>query len=271
MLIPRRSCVLTALTLLSPPSLDVPIVPSITTTSNDAVLLGGFLLPESAYEAYVTDLAQGVDGFNTRVYAYNDPLLLGRQDSLIGPDTQLLAGHSKGAKTAAAWMASGSRKTRPIPTVLIEPVDVDPPGNQQGHFCVLDLWKENQDVIASTPTLIISAPFTETSKRYGKAGNLCAPEGKDARAFFEAASQARRAASVVVAPLAFAEFPLLGHNDVTSAALGGCADGPGRKTGSQAVALLVSRWIAAIRRQEDVALALQSQSLDNIDFRIYGA
>jgi hypothetical protein len=242
--------------------------------NNDAILLGGFLLPESAYETYVTDLAtQADDGFNTRVYTYNDPLLLGRQDSLIQePDTQLLVGHSKGAKAVATWMASPARKKRPIPSVLIEPVDVDPPGNQQAHFSVLDLWKENQDVIASTPTLIISAPFTETSKRYGKAGNLCAPEGKDARAFFETASQARRAVTndvLVVAPLALVEFPLLGHNDVTSAALGGCADGPGRKTGSQAVALLVSRWITAIRRQEGIALALQHENLENLNVRIY--
>lgn len=265
LLIPRRSCVLAALTLLSPPD-GLPLA-SIEDKNADAIFLGGFLLPESAYEAYVTNLLK--DGVNTRVYAYNDALFLEQQDSLIRTDTQLLVGHSKGAKTVATWMTT--RNQRPIPTVLIEPVDVDPPGTTHHTSVLLDLWKEHEDVIASTPTLIISAPFTETSKRYGKAGNLCAPEGKDARAFFEAASQARAAAkNGVVAPLALVEFPLLGHNDVTLSALGGCADGPGRKTGSQAVALLVSRWIVAIRKQEDIALALQEgENSESFTVHIY--
>ena len=40
----------------------------------DALVLGGFLLPESAYSSYVSELT-AVEGFETRVYAYNDPLL----------------------------------------------------------------------------------------------------------------------------------------------------------------------------------------------------
>jgi hypothetical protein len=244
MLIPRRSFV-TAATIVA--SLLSPSPPT-----NDALILGGFLLSDSAYNDYVSELSNvGVAG---KVYAYNDPMLLEIDDSLIHSTTGLLVGHSKGAKTIATWMAT---LKQPIPCILIEPVDVDPP--REAHFSVLDLWESNPKQVASIPTLVISAPFTDTSKRYGKMKNLCAPEGKDARAFFDAASQARTAYPGA-APLSFVEFPSLGHNDVTSSALGGCSNGPSRNAGSHAIASLVARWIHAVENGEDIASTIQQEN-----------
>lgn len=250
MMIPDRRAFVAGATLVS-----TLLSPSLKTRdANDALMLGGFLMPESGYDAYSDTLRER--GYNPRFFSYNDPIL--QSDSSLEPPTpaSLLVGHSKGAKTVASWMAK--RRQNPIPSVLIEPVDVDPPRGP--HFSVLELWETNQETIASVPTLIISAPFTETSKRYGKASNLCAPAGQDSQAFFEAALRSRRKTSAM-APLALVEFSTLGHNDVTSAALGGCADGPGRATGAQAVSQVVSSWLETLNNGHDFAATLQQASI----------
>lgn len=257
MLIPDRRAFVAGATLAS-----TLLSPSLKThTANDALILGGFLMPESGYDAYA-DMLRG-RGYNPRFYSYNDPIL--QNNGSLEPPTpaSLLVGHSKGAKTVASWMAK--RRQKPVPSVLIEPVDVDPP--RDPHFSVLELWETNQETIASVPTLIISAPFTETSKRYGKASNLCAPVGQDSRAFFEAALRSRRKTNTA-APLALVEFSTLGHNDVTSAALGGCADGPGRAAGAQAVAHVVSSWLETLNNGDDFPATLQQANI-RLPFEVY--
>jgi hypothetical protein len=89
--------------------------------------------------------------------------------------------------------------------------------------------------------LIVSALFTETVRRYGTASNLCAPKNQDAQAFLEMACKAR------------ASYP--DHNDVTSSALGGCADGPDRGVGADVVAMLVRSWVI---RRDDPLLAINN-------------
>jgi hypothetical protein len=165
-------------------------------------------------------------------------------------DSDLWIGHSKGGKLVAKWMAesesrttsaSSSRSSNNSPgCCLIEPVDVDPPRGP--HESILALWEQNLPNIARIPTLIVSAPFTETSRRYGKASNLCAPKDQDAQAFWEMACKARVSYPDQAASLMYVEFPTLGHNDVTSSALGGCADGPDRGVGAVVVAMLVRSW-----------------------------
>jgi hypothetical protein len=255
MLFFHRRCFVAAIatTITSMVDQSGSLAPPTTTTKSDALILGGFLLAASAYDDYVTELSQvGVSG---RVYAYSDPLLLASDSSLIHSTTGLLVGHSKGAKTVATWMG---RLKRAIPCILIEPVDVDPP--REDPFSVLELWESNLEQIALTPTLVISAPFTDTSKRYGKAKNLCAPQGKDANTFFHKASKARTLypSRVAPAPLHMVVFPDLGHNDVTLSRLGGCSDGPARPLGSHAVASMIATWIRALEHGEDIAWSLQN-------------
>jgi hypothetical protein len=74
------------------------------------------------------------------------------------------------AVSTSASSRSSSRS--PCCYCLIEPVDVDPPRGP--HESVLALWEKNLPKIARIPTLIVSAPFTQTSRRYGKSSNLCA-------------------------------------------------------------------------------------------------
>ena len=250
MLIFRRRCFVAAFATVAS-MVGPPLTPPTTTTKNDALILGGFLIAASAYHDYVTELSQvGVEG---RVYAYNDPLLLESDASLIQSTTGLLVGHSKGAKTVATWMA---RVKGVPPCILIEPVDVDPP--REAPFSVLELWESHLDKLALVPTLVISAPFTDTSQRYGKAKNLCAPPGRDANAFFHVASQARTLYPSRAAPLHMVEFPDLGHNDVTLSTLGGCSDGPARNRGSHAVAVVVATWIRALECGDDITSSLQN-------------
>ncbi len=228
MLIPRRSFMSSVAISMAMSSSRFGLAPF----NLCALLLGGFLQPPSAYDDYLDELI--LVRVKGSVYAYNDPILSENDAPLLDLKTAtcsnpatpigLLVGHSKGAKTLARWMATSP--IRDIPCALIEPVDVDPPNGR--HFSVLDLWETNLPRLASIPTLIVSAPFTDTSRRYGKAKNLCAPEGKDARAFLSVALKARFMHPSGAAPLCFVEIKTLGHNDVTSSALGGCSNGPGR-------------------------------------------
>lgn len=251
MLFFHRRCFVAAIATMITSMVDRPLAPPTTTTKSDGVILGGFLITESAYDDYVTELGQvGVSG---RVYAYKNTQLLESDSSLIHSTTRLLVGHSKGAKTVATWMA---RIKRIPPCILIEPVDVDPP--REVPFSVLELWESNLANLALIPTLVISAPFTDTSKRYGKAKNLCAPQGRDANAFFHIASKARTSYPFRAAPLHMVVFPDLGHNDVTLSTLGGCSDGPARQLGSHAVASVVAAWIRALENGEDIAWSLQN-------------
>jgi hypothetical protein len=213
-----------------------------------ALIAGGFLLPANAYEPYSSTLHPL---FRVRVVDYKEQELNG---VLTGEnyfrDSDLWIGHSKGGKLVAKWMAesesrttsaSSSRSSNNSPgCCLIEPVDVDPPRGP--HESILALWEQNLPNIARIPTLIVSAPFTETSRRYGKASNLCAPKDQDAQAFWEMACKARVSYPDQAASLMYVEFPTLGHNDVTSSALGGCADGPDRGVGAVVVAMLVRSW-----------------------------
>jgi hypothetical protein len=208
----------------------VPPIPS-------ALIAGGFLLPADAYEPYASSLQPA---FRVRVADYKELDFLKEENFL---DSELWIGHSKGGKLVAKCMAESStlasRSSSPC-CCLIEPVDVDPPRGP--HESVLALWQKNLPKIARIPTLIVSAPFTQTSRRYGKASNLCAPKDQDAQAFWKMADKARSTCPDQAASLTYVEFPTLGHNDVTSSALGGCADGPDRGVGAQVIAMLVSAW-----------------------------
>jgi hypothetical protein len=221
-----------------------------------ALIAGGFLLPANAYDPYVSNLQPS---FRVRVVDYKEQELDVLTEENYVRDSELWIGHSKGGKLVAKWMAesessgtSGSRRSSmssssPVPPCcLIEPVDVDPPRGP--HESILALWEQNLSHIARIPTLIVSAPFTQTSRRYGKASNLCAPKEQDAHAFWEVACKARARYPDQAASLIYVEFPTLGHNDVTSSALGGCADGPDRGVGAVVVAMLVRAW--AIHRDD---------------------
>jgi hypothetical protein len=220
-----------------------------------ALIAGGFLLPADAYEPYASNLQPM---FRVRVVDYQEQEQHDflREENV--PESELWIGHSKGGKLVAKWMAesitsASARRSISSPCCcLIEPVDVDPPRGP--HESVLALWEQNLPSIARIPTLIVSAPFTVTSRRYGKASNLCAPVNQDARAFWEMAYKARTNYPDQAASLMYVEFPTLGHNDVTSSALGGCADGPDRGVGAQVVAMLVRAW--AIHR-DDSLLAIK--------------
>jgi hypothetical protein len=220
-----------------------------------ALVAGGFLLPANAYEPYISNLEPA---FRVRVVDYKEQDLYFLVEEKYFRDIDLWIGHSKGGKLVAKWMAesaprstsASSRKSSSC-CCLIEPVDVDPPRGP--HESILALWEQNLPNIARIPTLIVSAPFTETSRRYGKASNLCAPKDQDAQAFYEMACQARASYPEQASSLIYVEFPALGHNDVTSSALGGCADGPDRGIGAVVVAMLVRAF--AIHR-DDPSLAI---------------
>jgi hypothetical protein len=224
-----------------------------------ALIAGGFLLPANAYEPYLSTLHPI---FRVRVVDYKEQELNVLTEETYFRDSDLWIGHSKGGKLVAKWMAeqeskssrssissSKSSNSRFPSCCLIEPVDVDPPRGP--HESILALWEQNLSNIARIPTLIVSAPFTETSRRYGKASNLCAPKDQDAQAFWEMACKARVSYPDQAASLMYVEFPTLGHNDVTSSALGGCADGPDRGVGAVVVAMLVRSW--AIHRDDPLS------------------
>jgi hypothetical protein len=244
-LIPQQQTQTQAVPVLEPPV----YLPS-------ALIAGGFLLPANAYEPYSSTLHPL---FRVRVVDYKEQELNVLTEENCFRDSDLWIGHSKGGKLVAKWMAesesnttSASRSSNSSPgCCLIEPVDVDPPRGP--HESILALWEQNLPNIARIPTLIVSAPFTETSRRYGKASNLCAPKNQDAQAFWEIACKARASYPDQAASLIYVEFPTLGHNDVTSSALGGCADGPDRGVGADVVAMLVRSW--SIRR-DDPLLAI---------------
>ena len=215
--------------------------------SKDALILGGFLLPVSAYDLYADKLT--ALGFSVTSLSYNDPSIeenpfVYRQKDQASTPPKLLLGHSKGAKTIASWMPYMDQF--PPTCILIEPVDVNPPGSTSPSR-VLESWSSHLSTISKIPTLIISAPYTETSKRYGRAANLCAPSGKDARAFYDLARQARKEYPEGAAPLGFAEFERLGHNDVVAngdrSQIGGCANGPDRSNGALLVGQSIVEWL----------------------------
>jgi len=239
-------------------------------TQKTALFLGGFLLPASAYEPFRDPLAKL--GYSVDTLAYNDPLLKKDDSSseripieALSKSPSLLLGHSKGAKTIAEWMPywietsknSKNHYTKPtsmvrlhsVPAVvLIEPVDVVPPGAPPYSVLEED-WSSHLDAISRIPTLIVAASYTQTSSRYGKAKNLCAPPGRDARAFYEVAMEARLRYPEVAAPLKYVEFENLGHNDVVitssqAAAIGGCANGPDRAKGAQLVTECIVEWLS---------------------------
>lgn len=253
----------------------VPIVTAVCIPS--ALIAGGFLLPATAYEPYASNLEPM---FKVRVVDYKEQdqeVDVLREENYLR-DSDLWIGHSKGGKLVAKWMAeskSSCRSSNPCPSCcLIEPVDVDPPRGP--HESIIALWENNLANIARIPTLIVSAPFTQTSRRYGKASNLCAPKDQDALAFWEMACKARASYPDQAASLIYVEFPTLGHNDVTSSSLGGCADGPDRGVGAVVVATLVRAW--AIHRDDpllaidDFHQALAKSSLPGVIYntKIHG-
>lgn len=243
-----------------------------TTSQKTALFLGGFLLPASAYDPFRDPLANL--GYAVQTLAYNDQLIKqndysptpskGIPSEILSKSPRLLLGHSKGAKTIAEWMPywtetsatkystkSATRNFSPPAVVLIEPVDVVPPGAPPYSVLEED-WFPHLEAISRIPTLIVAAPYTDTSARYGKAKNLCAPPGRDAKAFFEVAYEARQKYPNHAAPLKFVEYEKLGHNDVVitssqASAIGGCANGPDRAKGAQ----LVTECIVDFLSQND--------------------
>lgn len=246
--------------------------------SKTALILGGFLLPASAYEPFGTVLTDSL-GYSTSTLAYDDPLLTKSQASTIAshivppeilsmsPD--LMVGHSKGARSIAEWMPywmeesiglsqmklKFSSREKPPSVILIEPVDVVPPGAEPYSLLEED-WKSHLATISRIPTLIIAAPYTDTSRRYGKVKNLCAPTGKDALAFYRVASDARKQHPDSAAPLKYVEFEGLGHNDVIitskeASAIGGCANGPDRNRGAQLVTQAIRDWVELLNSSTD--------------------
>ncbi|KAL3943453.1 MAG: hypothetical protein SGBAC_002464 [Bacillariaceae sp.] len=238
-------------------------------TQKNALFLGGFLLPASAYEPFQDPLAKL--GYSVDILAYNDPILKQVESSLLpsknipmeilSKSPSLLLGHSKGARTIAEWMpywteitmiskgrSAKSTSTHSTPAVvLIEPVDVVPPGSPPCSILEED-WSSKLEIISRIPTLIVAASYTQTSSRYGKSKNLCAPPGRDARAYYDVASEARRRYPELAAPLKYVEFDSLGHNDVVitssqSTVIGGCANGPDREKGAQLVTDCIVEWL----------------------------
>ncbi len=81
--------------------------------------------------------------------------------------------------------------------ICVEPVDVNPPfqslKNQIQVLSIstsLELEQLHDQILSLTPTLVIAAPFSEYSTRYGKTTNLCAPAGLDAQAFYDRCAEA---------------------------------------------------------------------------------
>jgi len=234
---------------------------SISSKENSLLFLGGFLQPEAAYQDYLS-IATELGISQAKFYNYQKDNVEKLLEEITDDSSTIsvLIGHSKGAKTLAGCMPF---LTRSIPCVLIEPVDVTPPRlttasndnddtkrNKYDHI-LTDVWNEsNFEALSRVPTLIISAPYTDKSQRYGKATNLCAPVGYDAEAFYDAACRARRqqqqsssTTATATAPLTFVEFPALGHNDIASTNLGGCAHGSDQTIGSKLVAARIVEWL----------------------------
>ena len=191
-------------------------------------VLPGFLMQQESYSPYLDEL--------------------GRVPQVANASAMVTLGHSKGAKQAAIEAAVNI--PQPDVVILLEPVDVDPPGAGVRESA-LELWRQRQARIAHIPTLIVAAPFSGFSKRYGALENVCAPPGLDAEAFFKAASLARdevkRKRKGQVAPLSLLRIPDAGHNQLVLSNIGGCGTGPVKpETLCPLVASLSAKWVAHV-------------------------